>query len=212
MNYSSATRRKYDEIEKEGRARVAAIAEDYCFTLAWQVAALNRWGYIDVLERKILLISVISNSLASMLEGVRRSENLSLGLEACLARQIAAKPEDLSSKNKLKLVRLCKVFGSSASNLRLTLTILRSGMLNELYYSLTGSTDKKAPRPRLTLLQMVTPSDSPISYLQDRLLELAQHFAADAASWYFLEVLGVDFPTLMCDWNRGRLFCERTQV
>ena len=59
---------------------------------------MNRWGYIDLLERKVLLISVVSNSLVSMLEGVRRSENLSLGLEAGLARQIAANPADLSSK------------------------------------------------------------------------------------------------------------------
>ena len=130
---SFGTRRKYDHIEKEGRARVAAIAEGYCFTLAWQVAALNRWGYSDLLERKVLLMSVVFNSLASMLEGVRRSENLSLGLEAGLARQIAANPEDLISKSKLRLVRLCKVFGSSASNLRLLLAILRSGLLNDLF-------------------------------------------------------------------------------
>ena len=193
---SSGTRRKYDQIEQEGRARVAAIAEDYCFTLAWQVAALNRWGYIDLLERKVLLISVVSNSLASMLEGVRRSENLSLGLEAGLARQIAANPADLSSKNKLKLVRLCKVFGRSASNLRLVLTILRTGLLNDLYYCLAGSKDKEAARSRLTLLQIVTPSESPIAHLQSQLLELAQHFAADAASWYFLEVLGVDLSNV----------------
>ena len=193
---SSGTRRKYDQIEKEGTARVAAIAEDYCFTLAWQVAALNRWGYIDVLERKVFLLSVVSNSLASMLEGVRRSENLSLGVEAGLARQIAAHPEDLSSKNKLKLVRLCKVFGSTASNLRLVLTIQRSGFLNELYYCLAGSKDKEAPRPRLTLLEMITPEGSPIAYLQNRILELAQHFAADAASWHILEVLGVDFANV----------------
>ena len=152
---SSGTRRKYDQIEKEGRARVAAIAEDYCFTLAWQVAALNRWGYIDLLERKALLISIISNSLVSMLEGVRRSENLSLGSEDRLARQVEDKPEDLSSKNKLKLLRLCRVFGSSAANLQLVLTILRSGMLNELYYFLAGSTDKEHARSRLTLLEIV---------------------------------------------------------
>ena len=179
--------------QQEGKVKVPAVADEYCFTLAWTVVALNPWGYIDLIERKILLLSLVDNSVAAMLEGIRRGVGLSLGLEALLARQIAANPEDISSRNQLKLVRLCKVFGTPGPNLSLVLTVVSSGLLNDLFVNSVGCPELGAERLPATLLEFVDPDGSPIAFLQLRILELLDDFAAGAASWHLLALLGVDF-------------------
>ena len=69
-----------------------------------------------------LVPSIIENSLAAMLQCILRiGDGLKLSLEAQLARQLVAHPEDLATQNKLKPIRLCKVFCTSQSNLQLAL-------------------------------------------------------------------------------------------
>ena len=115
---------------------------DYTFAVAWTIAALNRWGYIDMVQRKVLLLSLVDDSLMNMLESIRRGAGLDLSLEERLAEQLAQNPDDEGKKGQLKIIRLCKTLGAPRSSIHLVLGVVVAGLLNELHHALTGSGDK----------------------------------------------------------------------
>ena len=180
----------------KGREKVADIMLEYALGVAWKVAALNRWGYVDIVARRVALLSIMDNSLMAMLEGIRRGAGLELNLEAALARQVAATPDDISKKNQLKVVRLCRILGTADARLHVALTLLASGLLHELFYHLVGCQDKghvvKAPA---TLRALVHPEDSAIGYLQQEIIRLLDGFGNDhseSQNWLLLSIIGVD--------------------
>ena len=180
--------------ENESKAKVADSGEDYCFTIAWKVAALNRWGYIDQIHKRVGFLSLIDNSVSAMLKGILRAggDGLKLSLEGQLARQLVADPEDLATKDKLRLIRLCKVFGTSQSNLQFAIAIHLSVITNELFYALLGS--EKTERKPCTLRDLLDPKDGVVGKLQGRLVQLACDFIGDAESdaWFLLKLFGLD--------------------
>jgi len=181
--------------DAEGRDKVAAKVNNFVFAAAWAVAAANRWGYILTVWRKILLLCLVNDSLTALLQGIRRSASVDVSMEQALIRAITENPEDISTKNQLKLVRLCKTLLNPRASLHMVLGVTVTGLLDALHYSILGRDQGKITK-RACLLDLVDPDKSPVGRVQDQLVELADGFFPNGPEWFFLSILGVDFDSV----------------
>ena len=182
--------------DAEGRRKVAGIVCNYLFAATWAVAAVNRWAYIGHVWKKMLLLCLLDDSLMVMLDGVRRGAGLELNLEDALTRAVAANPEDLSSKNHLKVIRLCKTLGHPNSSVLMVVGVMLSLLMDRIHYSVLGrSQHSREKQKRASLIDLVNPTSSVIGWAEDQLVQLADTFRADCSSWLLLACLGVSFAT-----------------
>ena len=175
--------------KRDGPNKVAAAMCNYTLAARWEVAAVNRWCYITKVWRRQVLLGMIDDSLREMLRAVQAHSQLDFSLEAQLARVIALEADNYAAKNKLRLIRLCKVLLPTDSIIEMAVGIVATAALETLHHATLGH-DK---RGRLLLRELVDPSLSPICTAQQSIVELLDSFDVEEGRWVLLRCLGVNF-------------------
>ena len=90
--------------------RVVVVALNIMSNRAWVDAAVSRWTGVATTIIRFLVGSLIGQALPRALDDIRLNWQLDESMESSLAALVKADSEDFSSRNKLRLIRLCKVW------------------------------------------------------------------------------------------------------
>ena len=128
---------------------------------------------------------------ASLTSASRLSSHISLYVNSYVA------------KNKLRLIRLCKV-------------LLPAGSIVEMAVNIGATVALEAPslrtriqqKGRLLLRELVDPNSSPICAAQHSIVELMDSFGVEEGQWVLLKCLGVDYVVRGCVCWLGAHVCE----
>ena len=97
--------------------------------------------------------------LPECLRHLQVSWDINEGLEASLARLILADMNDFTSRNKLRLLRICKTLCPPDAAWKLGLVFVSMLSVDPLLYDLLGDSE----RPRATLADLCSHADSPLA-------------------------------------------------
>ena len=173
--------------EAVGSAVVNVIAQR-----AWVDAALSRWTNVSTTSRRFLVGCLAGRVLPTTLDDIKVGLALSDDLEAILAKLIKADVSDYATKNKLRLIRFCKVLTKPDITWRLAVMVLAGSPVEELQYDLLGHARKKA-----SLISLIHPKTSPIITAQNKLYRMARNFdIAEGSPWILLHKVGAHLEDL----------------
>ena len=173
---------KEESIDKVGVALVNWICHR-----AWGQVAASRWAKVMVSLRKVLAGFLAQRVLPECLRSVQTSWGVHEGLEAALARVVAADKDDFSSRQKLRLLRVCQRMCPADAARNLAIALICMLCVEPMLYDLLGDGDAKR---RATLADVCSNSLSPISKVQDRVVDRLERWGADGPPWLLLTCVG----------------------
>ena len=107
-----------------------------------------------------------------------------MGVEASLARLILADMNDFTSRNKLRLLRICKTLCPPDAAWKLGLVFVSMLSVDPLLYDLLGDSE----RPRATLADLCSHADSPLARAQARIADRLESWDAQGPAWTVFRV------------------------
>ena len=145
----------------------------------WLQSAAARWTYVGQTLRKIALGMLANRVLPKALAEMQALWGVHLGLEGILERLIAARDEDFRSKQKLRLLRCCKVLVPMQAAWQIGVQVTVLAATDQLFYAVLGNGASK----RADLADLVDEENSPVAHLQARLALLLSVWGVHAPDW-----------------------------
>ena len=185
--------------EGEARNKVETALLQWVSAKQWTVAADSRWTTQPISQRRFLVLELCDELMSRSLAQVRTQ----LGLHRdtvveTLKKLLEQDAQDFSAKNKLRLHSICTSLcasphGSPTTTLAMLVTI--GSFMDAVLYSLLG---RAGVRERASLGVMLDPASSPILAAQYGLLDLLEHFDADATVWLLGALAHCPFDDVRC--------------
>ena len=170
--------------------KCATGSVSYLFGRAWALAVLSRWLHESYLSKKFVIGSLGYRLLPRTLSRLMATWDVDASMETCLAKLIAADENDFSSKNKLRLLRICNQLCPLEAAQEIAERLCCNRVLDALLYEILG-----ANRKRCTLFDLADPKRSPFLKCVERLANLLENWRSDCDGWRLIWALGVDFAS-----------------
>ena len=106
--------------------RVVVAALNITSNRAWVDAAVSRWTGVATTIRRFLVGSLFGQAVPRALNDIRLSWQLDESMKSSLAALVKADSEDFSSRNKLRLIRICKVLTGPNVAVSLAISVVGS--------------------------------------------------------------------------------------
>ena len=169
--------------------KVAATDLNFACGLCWEVAALNRWGYIGKFMRRLALLKLVGLLDAVLTSVVTEMHLDQTNIEQELAGILVLDNENFEIKNKLRVCRLGRTFSAPSANLDNVASIIGDNTLDDFFHAMIG--DPKNGTSRATLRQLVDPNVSLVGRSQHRLVNLLELSTVRIAK--------CEFPVILCN-------------
>lgn len=171
-------------------ARVVECVHNFMVGQSWPQAADNRWTHTMKLRKRWLLATLANGIGMAALKEVQYHRGAHLSLEAELARRVATDANDFSSRNKLKLMRICKVLCNERVTYETAIYVMGESLIDDILYQMLGNGDNQS---RCTIFDLCDPSTSKLIVAQSELVRLLEHWSSSAPRWHCLHLLGASF-------------------
>ena len=149
----------------------------------WDRSAANRWNYALKILRLIIVGFFSGGVLPMALKELKFCWDVADNMTAQLAALVAKNTEDWSSKNKLKLLKICKVFCAAGVEAKIAITVHIIVVVDRMLYSILGDGSRK----RASLFSLVSEEKSIICSCKEELLRLLEDWGrcgeAEHSSW-----------------------------
>ena len=124
----------------ESVERVTVARLNWLTGLCWDVAAETRWQHASKLLKRIFVSTLCKHALQHALGDLRLAWDVRDrdGLEAALAAIIAHEKDSYQSRQRLKLVRVCRVFVNPTSDVLQAIFLTTMNVVDRLYSSILG--------------------------------------------------------------------------
>ena len=175
---------------KESLAKVSKIVQTWCTGKLWAVAAESRWTHTMHLRRRWLMAAVANNSLANALIAVQTGWDLNISMVSLLEKQIDADKGNFSAKRKLKLLRVCNLLCGPNIAADIAVDMIGEMWIDLVLFKVLGSGKKYS---RMTVLELCTPSLSPVCEAQQAFCELLTNFSSTNILWQLFTFVAGDF-------------------
>ena len=152
---------------QESVDKVSVALVNWICHRAWDQVAASRWTKAGISLRRVLSGFLAQRVLPECLRAMQTSWAVHEGLAASLARMVAADKDDFSSRQKLRLLRVCRLLCPAAAAVDLVIVFNCLLCAEPLLYDLLGDGNAKK---KATLADLCS-SESPISKAQARIVE-----------------------------------------
>ena len=177
-----------DDEEAVEKKTVASIQNFVSYD--WSELVVSRWVKASTSLKRGLVSSLGPGRglLPEILDDVQVTFDVGPALEAQLARVVQANRDDFAAGNKLRLVRLCKVFCEKGVREALSLTVCSTEAMDDLMYHLL-------PREKVQckVLDLMVPLTSPVTRAQVHIWAMLSAFHPRPPSWLPAGLMRVDF-------------------
>ncbi len=171
----------YSNKDEALKGVVAPLLNFFCIR-SWVTATESRWTNVGTTALRVIMSEFAKNLVPGALLEVKVSLKVEDGLEDALAKLVAIDQGDLSAKNKLRLLRMCRTFSMAGFTTEIGVMALAGGPVERMQYALLGHR-----RKRSSLEQLLHPTESPRAACQHELLALAATFSGeDGGQWELL--------------------------
>ena len=163
---------------------------------AWEQVAESRWTKSVNLLRRVLTGCLAQRILPNCLRGMQTSWQVHEGLAAALERQVRADANDFTSRNKLRLLRVCRALcpPDAAPDVAIVLQALLA--VDPVLYDLLGG--DHTDTVQVTLADFCCWERNPISVAQDRIVKRLQAWGTEGPIWSVLAGVGARFDDPRC--------------
>jgi len=151
----------------------------------WEKSADGRWTYTLPALRKFAL-GFLTRVFPDCLSDIYVFWQLSEGLAATLARQIALDSGDFEARSKMRLLRVCKTLCDAEVSWQIGVEIIVLSEIDTLLYDVLGNQEKE----RATLETLLNEPSALLAKTQRRMLELLQRWNPDTEFGFFLRAMG----------------------
>ena len=181
---------------EESVEQVAAPLIQWFCHKSWEQSD-NRWTKSVNLLRRVLTGCLAQRILPESLRGMQTSWKVHEGIAAQLERLVRANADDFSSRNKLRLLRICRVLcpPDAASDTAITLHCLLA--VDPILYDLLnkgGAPDQA----HASLADLCSWDRNPISSAQNRIVASLQDWGEEGQVWCALTSVGCRFDDTRC--------------
>ena len=161
---------------------------------AWDVQVTSRWTYVMSALRKIIVACMAKQLLPTALTNMKASMGVDDSMEDTLAKLILADSEDYASRNKMRLMRICRSFGDPSVLWKIAVLISVHGEVDRVLHAILGyATEKKAK-----LSELVHEGASPIALCQSKVLACVQEWTPASEMWHLFKAMGGNFDSPAC--------------
>ena len=172
-----------DDTEIEEKTCVPIV--NWVSARCWNVIAESRWVNVDATCTRMLpVIDLIVQGLNDMRTRWHVEDDMVKALELI----VKSNREDESSRNKLRLLRVCSGLAGSNVKYIMGVGLTANKSLNDLLWAILGHNKK-----RITLFDVALPRISPLAEADDKLVALLIDFKPDSAGWTLFSCMAVDF-------------------
>lgn len=184
---------------EEALAKVTGVVATVATGRAWKTACESRWVNVTSSMRRFCFINANGGVLVEALKLVKTHWGLSGGVQATLARMLAADSNNFPARNKLRLLRIVTAFSTTSLGF-MAIALITSSVVDQLLFSILGGPSHR----RVKLGDLLHPFESPLLVCQERLLGLMLHFSSDehldepAEAWELLAMLGGELRNPDC--------------
>lgn len=166
----------------------------------WETCAVSRWTYVMNMLRKIGMSIAFGGILLDALRHMMVFWQVDMSMVSTLERMVAADQNDFASRNRLRLLRVCKCFCAEGTPSRLAGLIVALSTADEVLYDILGHES----REKVNLAKLLDESDSPLSRCQGAIFSLLSAWGAEEPGWVLFSALGGSYTDI-----EARSFCRR---
>ena len=163
---------------------------------SWEQAAENRWTKSVSLLRRVLTGFLAQRILPECLKSMQTSWGVDESIAAALERMINADANDFSSRNKLRLLRVCRSLCPVEAAVDVAIVLQCLLMVDPILYELMGGSPMDEERVSLAVL--CDWKRNPISEAQWAIVELVQAWGVPDCLWLTVAAVGGRFDDPRC--------------
>jgi len=178
------------ESDAESLDKTQLTVHNVALGYAWSIDAVARWLHSTRLIARFLLLSIAQRPLPRALSLLQVTLDATESLEGTLARLVAASKDDWSARSRLKLLKVCQALCPVSSSTDMALYMASVARLDRVLYTILGYGEDK---PRATLFDLATASQSPICQALSDLCYMLEHWGGDVEEWEVLALVGGNF-------------------
>ena len=179
------------ESREEAVEKVALPLIQWFCHRSWEQSAENRWTKSVSLLRKVLTGILAQRVLPECLKAMQTSWGVDESIAAALVRMIKADANDFSSRNKMRLLRVCRNLCplEAAADVAIVLQCLL--MVDPILYELLGGSP--GDKERMTLAMLCDWKRNPISEAQHAIVDMIEMWGEPDCCWLMVEAVGMGF-------------------
>ena len=178
------------ESREEAVEKVAVPLIQWFCHRSWEQAAETRWTKSVSLLRRVLTGYLAQRILPECLKSMQTSWDIDESIAAALERLVRADANDFKSRNKLRLLRVCRVLCPFEAAADVAVVLQCVLMVDPVLYDILGN---KSDETRMSLAELCDWQDNPISKAQWSIVELLQAWGESECCWFAVEAVGVGF-------------------
>ena len=173
----------------------APLIQWFCHR-AWEQAADSRWTKIVNLLRRVLTGLLAQRILPVCLSGMQTSWDIDESMIAALERIVRADRDDFHSRNKLRLLRVCKALCPLAAAADIAIILQCMLTVDPVLYDLLGGSSPD--QVRASLADLCCWDRNPISNAQACIVEKLRAWGEEGPEWEALAGIRASFDNPRC--------------
>ena len=171
---------------EEALEKTAVPCLNWLCHATWEQACESRWTKVVTTLRRAMAGYLGQQVLPECLKLLQTTWGINEGMEAALARIVASDASEFTSKNKLRLLRACRVLCQPAAAEEMAIVFQSLLCVDALLFEIMGD----GVKVKATLADLCSDSSSPIAKVQDNIVCQLEGWGEHTKQWEMFHCVG----------------------